>query len=180
MWYIPLILYNMWESLRAESGLRRRAVCCDALTSKSHGNARSPALVPKNQTNVKVWGPPRSQTHTHIHTQAQNTSLAPLFLTGLSTTHFLDCLWLFCYDCPRPLPIPRYCSVFDDYSLIKHLFEERWLILLFAGAGWWHGSSETVTRTRHHRGLSGKSFKNSLVTLIIKIYGNDMHCGLGE
>ncbi len=27
---------------------------------------------------------------------------------------------------------------------------------------------------------SGKSFKNSLVTLIIKIYGNGMHCGQGE
>ncbi len=130
----------------------------------------------------RTWRCEVLQDHkpTHIHTQAQNTSLAPLFLTGLSTTHFLDCLWLFCYDCPRPLPIPRYCSIFDDYSLIKHLFEERWLILLFAGAVWWHGSSETVTRTRHHRGLSGKSFKNSLVTLIIKIYGNDMHFSLGE
>lgn len=154
----PVISWDAWEKAsgeKPESGLRRTATCRTALTSKSHGNARSPTLVPGNQTHVRVWGPPRSHARTHSHTHAPNTSLAPALDRAIDNSlprlPFIALLWVpSLFSSPNPSPALLFLMI---TLLIKHLFEERWHILPFVGAGWWHASSETVTRTRHHRGL---------------------------
>lgn len=145
--------YEKARDEKPESSLRQRATCRAALTSKSHGNARSPTLVPKNQTNVRVWGPPRSHARTHSHTRAPNTSLAldRAIDNSLPRLSFIALLWVpSLFSAPNPWLALLFLVI---TLLIKHLFEERWHILLFVGAGWWHASSETVTRTPDHRGL---------------------------